>query len=408
MLTELLDTNTFMSGGIKIQTAQSYERALKEFASYLGNRGSHARVTSVLMEGASVQDQVLELVGFIQVLSQRKTISESAFDECINAIRRNMLQKLKSVEAFEWESVKEARRNGRRIVRASRQVVISEMTPEDRNRYEARYADKLPFTEEMVIECRRKNWESKSATIEDQMAYMGVAVGYHFGNRPSETSSNGPLAINQEGNSDADHRYTEADVRLQCEDLSWIDSLGLTPDNRVLVNYISMMVDSHKGETLKMAGSAKKSQKRQPNAVRRDAGGLESQLFQDILDWITMAKLRKGDFFFSRNTAKRDGTVTNLKLTTKALTTMMKSTASSQGIDPNRISAKSLRKALGSSLTHSNIPKGIVNSIGRWSKDSNVCAQHYVSGHGEVTGAMSAGVKRVTNEDISHVRNTRR
>lgn len=404
---ETMDTQKFMKKGIKIKTAQSYGTALNRFGEFLHERGSHTRMKSVLMEDASTEDQAVELVEYAKFLSKIKSLSESAYDECFSAVRRNMIEHVKSIEVFGWESVSEARRIGRSLVKASREVVISEMPPQERNAYEARYTDKVPFTEEMMTACRRKYFQKRISGIDDCMSYMGIAIGYHFGNRPSEESSNGPLARDEDGNMDKDHRYKVEDVKLQREDLRWIGALELTEHNRHLVEYISMMVDTHKGETLKMMGNAKKKA-RQPNAIRKGTGGMESELFQDILDWILMAKLKEGDFFFSRNATNTRGLESNLKLTTRAMTTMMKSIAKDQGVDPNNISAKSLRKALGSSLTHSGVSKSEINRIGRWSTNSNVCATNYVTGHGEVTGTMSIGIKRVSNVDISRSNNKTR
>lgn len=69
VLTECLDVNSFMSACIKIRMAQSYDNALEEYAKNLRNRGSHAQVTSVLMDEASTEEQAGQLVGFTHVLS---------------------------------------------------------------------------------------------------------------------------------------------------------------------------------------------------------------------------------------------------------------------------------------------------------------------------------------------------
>ena len=61
------------------------------------------------------------------------------------------------------------------------------------------------------------------------MAYMATALGYHVGNRPSEESSNGPMAKDSKGKSDEDHRYTVEDIQYQLQDGSGLLSAVQTP-----------------------------------------------------------------------------------------------------------------------------------------------------------------------------------
>ena len=129
---------------------------------------------------------------------------------------------------------------------------------------------------------------------------------------------------------------------------------------------------------------------------------MESQLFDDLIEWPMITNLRKGDFFFSRNKSGK-----NLRLTTTKMTDMMKESAKKQGVDATLISAKSLRKALGTSLTHSDVPKAFINQIGRWSENSVVCGNHHAMGSGRITGTISGSIKRTTNSDVVRMDRTR-
>ena len=106
---------------------------------------------------------------------------------------------------------------------------------------------------------------------------------------------------------------------------------------------------------------------------------MELQLFNDLIEWPGIANLKPKEVYFSRNTVNTG----NLKLTTKAMVGTMKETAESLGVDPNRISAKSLRKALGTDMTRSNVPNETMNKLGRWANNSKVARHHNIcSGNG--------------------------
>ena len=137
--------------------------------------------------------------------------------------------------------------------------------------------------------------------------------------------------------------------------------------------------------------------------MRRDNGEMELQLFKDLIEWPEIAKLQPNDYFFSRNVTNK-GKLSNLKLTTRAVVSRMKATAEKQGVNPTLISAKSLRRALGTDLTRSNISKEAINACGRWSKNSNTCTTNYALVRaGNITGTMSAGIKRSTNLELQRM-----
>jgi hypothetical protein len=58
--------------------------------------------------------------------------------------------------------------------------MVEAMGTEERRSYEARYAQKLPFTEEMIMKHRDTFWVAENATVEDKMAYIATALGYHL------------------------------------------------------------------------------------------------------------------------------------------------------------------------------------------------------------------------------------
>ena len=370
----------FMQGGIKIKTMNDYGKDIKRFQAHLRERGEAAEVRNHLLEPIEegvkgTRNQVVELVHYAMKLSEDKTLTPSAFDDQFNAIRRFMLNNLVDVSVFDMECVKEARRIARDIVSKSRAVVIEAMGPAERTTYEARFGEKMPFTEDMMLAHREDYFGNEGASVEDNMAYVATALMYHVGNRPSEGSSNGPRAKDSKGKSDEDHRYTVEDIQYQLTDGTFICGTDINETNKEEIQYISVMVNSHKGETIK-AKATKGATKRQPNAVRRDNGEMELQLFTDLIEWPEIAKLRPNDYFFSRN-ATNKGKLSNLKLTTRAVVSRMKATAEKQGVNPTLISAKSLRRALGTDLTRSNISKEAINACGRWSKNSNTCATNY-------------------------------
>ena len=389
-----------MEGGIKIKTMNTYKKDIERFKSYLTDLGDRAEVRNYLLDPREGERdgnlaQAMTLVRYAIELSEDETLSTSAFDSQFQAIKRMMVNNLRDTRVFDMDSVKEARRVARNIVSESRKMVVEAMRPNERTAYEAQYANKVPFTEEMMIAHRVDYFENTMATIEDKMAYVATALGYHIGNRPLEESSNGPRATNAKGDSDEDHRYMVGDIQYQLEDKSFISGVDINSTNKEGIQYISVMVNTHKGETLK-AKSSKGFKKRPPNSVRNDNGAMELQLFEDLIEWPDIAKLRTGDFFFSRNTKEH-----NLKLTTHSMVSRMKETARKQGIDPNLISAKSLRKAFGTDMTRSNVPTQVINVMGRWSETSKVCINSYaIATPGKATGTMSEGILRTSNNDI--------
>ena len=349
-----------------------------------------------------VCDQAKELVRYAMRLSEDETLCPTAFDAQFYAIKRMMLNNVRDTQVFSMDSVIEARRIGRSIVSESRKRAIQAMEPEDRVAHETRYGTKVPFTEEMMRAHRTDYFESRGAIIEDKMAYIATALGYHIGNRPSEGSSNGPLAKDSKGKTDEDHRYMVEDIQYQLLDGSFITGVDINQTNEDAIQFISVMVDTHKGETLKMR-SSKGAAKRQANSIRRDNGDMELQLFKDMIKWPGIAKLKPGDIYFSRNACEN-----NLKLTTSSMVSRMKETADKQGIDPARISAKSLRKAMGTDMTRSNVSKQTINAIGRWAPKSDVCTSSYaMAAAGNVTGTMSEGIVRTSNNDIQRLGRTR-
>ena len=279
-----------------------------------------------------LEDQASELGLFAIFLSKIKSMCPSTFDKCFNAIRKNMISNFRDVRVFDMECVKEARSIARGRIAASRAEAVEAMSDAQRRTYEARHGTKVPFTEEMVNGCREEFFSKASASVEEKMAYLAIALGYHLGNRPSETSSNGPLANDNDGNADEDHGYTVEDIQYQLDDGTFITGVEINETNRREIQFISVMVNSHKGETLR-ARSSKAFKRRQPNAIRKNEGGtMEAQLFDDMIEWPMIANLKKGDFFFSRNKNGR-----NLRLTTKKMTDMMKGqSARKQGVDPTQ------------------------------------------------------------------------
>ena len=398
----------FMQGGIKIKTMLDYTVDIKRFQEYLAERGEEARIKNYLLdpkEGTQsvVYEQTRELVTYAMELSQDKTLSPSAFDAQFSAIKRFMVNNLRDTSVFEADSFKEARRIARGIVGDSRKRTIEAMGTEERRTYDARYAQKLPYTEEMIKRHRETHWVPENATVEMKMAYIATALGYHLGNRPSEETSNGPRPKGKDGKEDADHRYTAEDIQYQREDGSFITGPDINESNKHGIQYISVMVDTHKGETLRMLTS-KGSSKREANAVRKDNGTMELQLFNDLIEWPGIAKLKPKGIYFSRNTENKG----NLKLTTKAMVGTMKETAESLGVDPNLISAKSLRKALGTDMTRSNVPNETMNKLGRWANNSKVGATIYAAATaGNVTGTMSEGIIRTSLQDLQRTNRNR-
>lgn len=390
-----------MEGGIKIKSMNDYKKDIVRFQDYLVEIGGTASVLNHLLDpkeettSGHRDQQASQLVQYAIYLSKDESLSPSAFDAQFQAIKRFMMHNIRDTRVFDMESVTEARRIARSIVAGSRKRVIEAMEPRERASYEARYCAKVPFTEEMMRAHRTEYLVNRMASIEDKMAYMATALGYHIGNRPSEGSSNGPLAMNSNGQIDEDHRFMVEDIQYQLSDGSFITGVDIDAANKDGIQFISVMVTSHKGETIKMM-SSKGATKRQANSVRKDNGDMELELFNDLIEWPGIAKLQPHDVFFSRNTNGK-----NLKLTTAHMVARMKNTASKQGINPTLISAKSLRKALATDLTRSNVPKGTMNSIGRWAPNSDVGSNIYSAATaGDITGTMSGGISRTSNNDI--------
>jgi len=142
-----------------------------------------------------------------------------------------MLNNLRDVTVFDVESVVVARRVARGIITRFRKRVIDAMEPAERNAYDAKYGMKVPFTEEMMAAHRIKYFTSENASVEDKMAYVATALGYHIGNRPSEASSSGPLETNKHGETDADHRYMVEDIQYQVANGSFVTGPDINEEN---------------------------------------------------------------------------------------------------------------------------------------------------------------------------------
>lgn len=225
----------------------NYTNDIKRFQVHLAGR-EDARVQNYLLDtwktepDVHVYDQSSELAIYAMKLPEDKDLCVSAFDAQISAIKRHMINNLRDTSVFEAETFKEARRIARGIVAASRKRAVDAMGEKEKGAYDARYAQKMPFTEEMIEKHRETYWKNESSTIEDKRAYLATTVGYHLGNRPSEQTSNGPRPMDKNGNEDADHRYIVEDIQYQIEDGS---SIGSDINE---TNIHGNTIYSHKGE----------------------------------------------------------------------------------------------------------------------------------------------------------------
>jgi len=122
----------------------------------------------------------------------------------------------------------------------------------------------------------------------------------------------------------------------------------------------------------------------------------------DMIAWTLMAKLRDGDFFFSRNVYSSKGVCSDLKLQTSDISSRMKAVAAAEGVDTKYISAKSLRKGMASSLAKTGIDSEEINEIGRWAPGSRASRRYVHSA--STTGALSGRGRMVSTKDISRMR----
>jgi hypothetical protein len=176
---EAEELGEFMQGGIKIKTMLDYAKEIERFQEHLTERGEEARVKNSLLDPkeetqSRVYDQTRELAVYAMRLSEDKKLSPSAFEAQFNAIKRFMINNLRDTSVFETEGFKEARRIARGIVTESRKRVIEDMGQKERANYDARYAQKMPFTEEMIRKHRRTYWVAEKATVEEKMAYIAT------------------------------------------------------------------------------------------------------------------------------------------------------------------------------------------------------------------------------------------
>ena len=376
-----------------------YKKGVAVFQEYIQDRGHDTMLKDAAMTGLTLQQQQYELTGLSLAMSERKDMTVARYDKNFAGVKRHMMEQGCDVQVFESPNLKEARQAGRIVVVKNRKATIEQMDEVSRKQHDDRYTTKLPFTEEMLMKCREKNWASATATILDKMSYVAIALGLHIGNRPGESSSNGPLAIDDDGATDIDHRFTTDNIRFQREtDHTWVTADGVTSENKDDFNFISVMVESHKGERI---GKVKKAH-REPNAVMRDGGGWETVLFEDMIDLTLLQKLNKGDFFFSRNEYKgRAKQLSNLKLQTKDIAARMKDAAVAVGVDKKYISPRSLRAGMASSLAKSGVDKSEINRLGRWAENSTASSKYVHAEH--TRGALSGGGQLVSTLDISRM-----
>lgn len=397
-MTERRSLTTFMAGTIQPKTKKEYGRGPESFAKYIKERGDDTSIRDRVMSNLTIHQQRTELAQFAMILSEEKGMTEGEYEKRFAGVRRDFLDSGRDIEAFSGDVVKEARQAGRIVVAAKRKIAIERMSPEERRKHDAKHGPRVPFTASMVKQCRIQFWDNKHASIIDNMAYVAIAVGIHIGNRPGELSSTGGLMRDEKGKRMGDHRFKVEDVRYQSKIGNFMDATQVNIRNKNDVIYVSLMVDSHKGERI----GKKVKEVREPNGVSREEEGLEAELCTDLAEWAIRAQLQKGDFFFSRNIWLTKGRWSNLKLQKSEIRTRMKWAAQEEGVDPQLISCKSLRKGMACALSKTpGIGKEAVNRLGRWAHGSTA-SERYIH-TSSVTGALSKGVAMVTTLDVSRM-----
>ena len=141
--------------------------------------------------------------------------------------------------------------------------------------------------------------------------------------------------------------------------------------------------------------------------LKRD-GPHQSQLIDDIANFIRESRIRRGDVLMSRWKTVGSSRETNLKLTKEMMSTTLKKAAAAFGLDARQFSCHSLRTGGATQLAASGANSNMIERVGGWTTRNGGRAAGYQRSTPYDHGALGAidsrnGGRQLSATDISHV-----
>lgn len=317
----------FLTKGVTLGTRKGYAADWRRWVSYIGRiqkGGSEADV--FLDQVRNEEDKATILALFFKERYDEEGMRGKQAT-CIGAgIRHYFIAALKPVDWFESQTVSSAR--------AACRMSCDELRD---HKKESRSNEKLPVSEDMLMQARSSLWESRSwewGDIDDRMTYLGLMWGFDQVARVSEYTS---------AEKDAE------DHCIRVWQLSFVVGTAEGVPDRVVggarlaqeigdhpsCNIIACEVEasSHKGGAL---SKKKVIGRRSPQ---------ESQWLDDLVMWLSKGKLAADDQVFTRYKSKTvGGKVFKRRLSAEMVRNAVKVMANAAGLPSRPFSAHSLRK----------------------------------------------------------------
>ena len=202
---------------------------------------------------------------------------------------------------------------------------------------------KLPWTLELNQVARKRLW---SKGVDGRMTYLGIAIGFNNLNRISEVIQ-----------TSSEHGFMVEDCELFMVDGRILKPWEVRQMRRkveiahIMLTNVSSKSSHGKGRLLPLYVGMDERQK---------------QLVEDLVAFFREAGSKEGDPLLSRWKLGR-----RKILTSKMVSTAMKETAESCGLNPAEFSTKCLRIGGNTALSAANVDRSIVKQIGGWSNKAD-------------------------------------
>ena len=377
------DLQQFLTKSVTVGTLQSYQAGWEVWQQYLRERG----ISDNYLRSFPEIEKVKLLCNLLRMRYVSGKRGKGAY--AIGAAIRKFFQvALESVAFFDDPMTTTARTACR--------MTTSELRHFQRS---GGGSDKLPVFWEMFSVMRETHWEDKAWSFPDidkRMTAMGALVAYELANRGGEVTRGG-------GSNSENHTIYNEQCVFRLEEPVTIDGkshsgfLAGTPEFRRWVT-ISNVVACEIGVASHKVGAVN-SHNVKIIARRNDR---ESELLDDLCEWCLKSGSTAEEPLFSRRVFSGKK-ITHKDLTPKMLSTLIKSTARSLGLDEKEFGNHSLRKGAVTQMNASGCPREETNSRGNYSKESvlvNTVYNHNNTGRGPTGASSSTGSRDITLEDV--------
>ena len=381
--TDNRDIGIFMKRSITKQTLQTVQRKMGYWDEYYDRRGG-GEGRQYMQDYPNDDARVDRVMHFAAWLHGVKELVGKPLTTALGALRTTM--ETKGLRVGFWDDA--------RVVRVRRAARPN--TEETRKRLEERPPSTiLPMTEGMVYGCRKilwKEWDWTAGQTDRKARWLAIALGFDSGSRI------GQLVLTEKGKEN--HTLRARDVSFVMEDgMTWVGGVTL---RRVFARQgkekVAMVEFAHQtGKTSRMRGQSTLDVK---TIMRRTP--IESQVVDDLCDWVMNTGVKEGDEFLTRYHA---GTGARKVVTRKEVGEAIKLCAETLELPSQFFSTKSLRKGFASHCEAVKVPEEDRNKRGSWAVGSKVPQNHYVSTIGAKGGLalMDGEEKGITGGEIKRL-----